>query len=62
MPQKASTSFEEPDGDVSFTAMTLGHIAGSQEMPKVDRDAGLSKESLQGAIRRWKSVAPLRVV
>jgi probable addiction module antidote protein len=37
---------EEADGDVASIAKALGDIARAQGMTKVDKDSGLSRESL----------------
>ena len=40
---------EEADGDATFIAKALGHIARAKGMSQVARDAGLSRESLYKA-------------
>jgi len=46
---------EEADGDAAFIAKALGDIARAQGMTQVARDSGLSRESLQGIVRRPQS-------
>ncbi|MBK6287756.1 MAG: putative addiction module antidote protein [Gammaproteobacteria bacterium] len=41
---------EEADGDATFIAKALGHIARAKGMSQVARDAGLSRESLYKAL------------
>jgi len=43
---------EEANGDAAFIAKALGDIARAKGMTQVARDAGLSRESLEGALRR----------
>ncbi|MBK7518869.1 MAG: putative addiction module antidote protein [Gammaproteobacteria bacterium] len=41
---------EEADGDATFIAKALGHVARAKGMSQVARDAGLSRESLYKAL------------
>ena len=41
---------EEADGDATFIAKALGHIARAKGMSQVARDAGLPRESLYKAL------------
>jgi len=46
---------EEADGDAAFIAKALGDIARAQGMTQVDRDSGLSRESLYKALSGERS-------
>ena len=42
--------FEEADGDAALIAKALGDIARAKGMTQVERDAGVSRESLYKAL------------